>query len=78
MKANDALQDFLKQANQLLPNNDTRAELEKNLKSLAQGMLSKLDIISREEFDAQKAVLLRTRERVEQLEKIIADLEQRK
>lgn len=76
MKANDALQDFLRQANDLLPNNETRAELESNLKSLAQGMLSRLDIVSREEFDAQKAVLLRTRQRVEELEQQLTELEQ--
>lgn len=38
------------------------------VKSLLQGTFNRLDIVSREEFDAQKAVLLRTREKVEALE----------
>ena len=41
-----------------------------------QGALNKLDVVSREEFDAQTAVLHRTRERLEALEKQIAALNQ--
>jgi BMFP domain-containing protein YqiC len=39
--------------------------------------LAKLDLVSREEFDAQARVLARSRELVEQLEKRVADLEGR-
>ena len=37
--------------------------------------LSKLDVVSRDEFDTQQAVLMRTRERLEALEKRVSELE---
>ena len=51
-------------------------DLEKNIHTLLQGALAKLDLVTREEFDAQSQVLLRTREKLEQLEKTITELEQ--
>ena len=51
------------------------ADIEKQLKALVQGALSKLDVVSREEFETQQTVLLRTRERLEALEKRVAELE---
>ena len=45
-----------------------QGEMKEQVKSLLQGTFDRLDIVSREEFDAQKAVLLRTREQVEALE----------
>ncbi|MEH6444934.1 MAG: accessory factor UbiK family protein [Oceanospirillaceae bacterium] len=45
------------------------------LKSLLQNALSKLDLVTRDEFDAQAAVLGRTREKVEALEQRFALLE---
>jgi BMFP domain-containing protein YqiC len=53
-------------------------DIEKNIHTLLQGAFAKLDLVTREEFDAQSQVLLRTREKLEQLEKIVADLETRK
>lgn len=46
------------------------------VKSMLQGTFDRLDIVSREEFDAQKAVLLRTREKVEALEKQLQTLDE--
>ena len=43
-------------------------QLDRNARSLAQSALSKLDVVSRQEFDAQSAVLARTRQRVIELE----------
>jgi BMFP domain-containing protein YqiC len=45
------------------------------LKALLTSALQKVDIVSRDEFDAQAAVLLRTRERLQQLEKQLLELE---
>ena len=45
------------------------------LKPLFESTLRKLNLVSREEFDAQQAVLQRTREKLEALEKKLADLE---
>jgi len=56
--------------------NHFKEDVEKNLHALLQSTLSKLDLVSREEFEVQKAVLAKTRSRLEELEKRIADLEQ--
>jgi BMFP domain-containing protein YqiC len=61
------LQKNLPQISALLP----RRELHLALQSA----LGRLDLVTREEFDAQQAVLARTREKLEQLEKTLADLE---
>ena len=53
----------------------TAADIEKQLKALLQSALSKLDAVSRDEFETQQTVLLRTRERLEALEKRVAELE---
>jgi len=52
-------------------------DVEKNIHTLLQGTLAKLDLVTREEFDTQTQVLLRTREKLEQLEKIIAGMEEK-
>jgi ubiquinone biosynthesis accessory factor UbiK len=60
-----------------LPNNlrGMRDELERNFRAvLAQG-LAKLDLVTREEFEVQEAVLARTREKLEALELKVKDLE---
>ena len=53
-------------------------DLARNLRSGLESALSKLDLVTREEFDIQRAVLVRTREKLERLERRVADLEQRK
>jgi BMFP domain-containing protein YqiC len=52
-----------------------RAEIEAQFKALLQSTFSKLDLVSREEFDSQMAVLARTRSRLEALEAKVAELE---
>ena len=54
---------------------NTIEHLNKNFKSIAQSTLRGLDVVSREEFDAQAAVLQRTRQRLERLEELVAKLE---
>ena len=49
-------------------------QIDNNAKALLRSALSKLDVVSREEFDAQAAVLKRTRKRVELLEDKINQL----
>ncbi|MDQ3511968.1 MAG: accessory factor UbiK family protein [Pseudomonadota bacterium] len=55
--------------------NDVRDELQQNFKSVLQSGLAKLDLVTREEFEVQRAVLLRTREKLDQLQRAVADLE---
>ncbi len=50
-------------------------DLQKNLRSAVEAALSHLDLVTREEFEVQQAVLLRTRENLEQLEAQVAELE---
>ena len=50
-------------------------DIEQNLKAGVTSMLSKLDMVSREEFDVQTEVLARTREKLAQLEARLAELE---
>jgi hypothetical protein len=52
-------------------------DIEKNVKALLQSGLLRLDLVTRQEFDTQSQVLLRTREKVEQLEAKLAELEAR-
>ena len=52
-----------------------REELQQNFKSVLQTGLGKLDLVTREEFDVQRAVLLRTREQLEALQRTVAQLE---
>ena len=51
-----------------------REELQQNFKSVLQAGLGKLDLVTREEFEVQRAVLARTREKLEALEKQLAEL----
>ena len=50
-------------------------DLEKNFKSLLQSGIERLDLVSREEFDVQVAVLARTRAKLEALETRLLELE---
>lgn len=48
---------------------------EEKLRMILESMLQKMDLVSRNEYDIQTEVLKRTRERIEQLEQRISDLE---
>lgn len=50
-------------------------DLERNFRSLLKAGLGKMDLVTREEFDLQVAVLARTREKLEALEARLAELE---
>lgn len=51
-------------------------EAKQNIHSILQSGFAKLDLVTRDEFDAQSAVLQRTREKIEHLEKLTSQLEQ--
>jgi BMFP domain-containing protein YqiC len=52
-----------------------RDELQQNFKSVLQTGLAKLDLVTREEFDVQRAVLLRTRDKLNELQRAVDRLE---
>jgi BMFP domain-containing protein YqiC len=56
---------------------DLQEDVEKNVRSLLTGAFARLDLVTREEFDVQQKVLLRTREKLEALEQQVAELEQK-
>ncbi len=56
---------------------DLGEDFDKKLRSLLQSQLGKLDLVSREEFDIQTQVLLRTREKLMQMEQRVSALEAR-
>ena len=50
-------------------------DLERNFKTLLQAGIERMELVSREEFDLQRAVLERTRAKLEQMETRLGDLE---
>lgn len=52
-------------------------DLEKNMKAVLSSAMTRLDLVTREEFDVQSQVLLRTREKLTELEQRLAAIEDR-
>jgi len=50
-------------------------DVEKNLRALLSSAFSRLDLVTREEFDIQHEVLGRTREKLQQMEVRVAEME---
>ena len=50
-------------------------DIEKNLKAMLTSGLARLDLVTRQEFDVQAEVLRRTRDKLERLEALVAELE---
>jgi BMFP domain-containing protein YqiC len=75
---NSTLEELSKRISSLVPGNvkHMQDDIENNIHSLLQSSLTKMNMVTREEFDIQSAVLQRTREKLEQLEKIVEKLEQ--
>jgi hypothetical protein len=51
------------------------ADLQRNVKALLSQQFAQLDLVTREEFDAQLRVLARTREKLQELERRLAELQ---
>ncbi len=52
-----------------------REDLENNFRAVLSASLNKLDLVTREEFEVQEAVLAKTRAKLEVLEQVVEDLE---
>ena len=72
----DGLSEQLGQLLEGARNSSIDTELEQQIKALLQGTFNRMDLITRDEFDAQSAVLARTRTKLEQLEQQLQQLEQ--
>ena len=72
-----AIDDLARRLSDLVPPGlkDARADLEQNFKATLQAGLGKLDLVTREEFDVQRAVLMRTREKIDALERAVEIME---
>ncbi len=65
-KLNSAIPDSLRNAQQ---------DIEKTIRAGVQGAMQRLDLVSREEFEVQAALLARTREKLDALEERVRELE---
>jgi BMFP domain-containing protein YqiC len=54
-----------------------KEELDRTLRAGVEALLARMDLVTREEFDVQAAVLARTRDKLHQLEQQVAELERR-
>jgi ubiquinone biosynthesis accessory factor UbiK len=57
--------------------NSPAKDVEKNMRANLSALFTKLDLVTREEFDIQAKVLERTREKLTRLESQLADLEKK-
>jgi BMFP domain-containing protein YqiC len=74
-----AIDDLARKLGELVPPGlkEAGADIEKNMKATLQSGLAKLDLVTREEFEVQRAVLLRSREKIDALERAVQGLEAR-
>ncbi len=72
------LDDISNRINDSLPKGlqSLQQDVKNNVRSVLEAALGKLNLVTREEFDVQKAVLARTRAKVETLEAQVKELEQ--
>jgi BMFP domain-containing protein YqiC len=77
MKPHEVLQELQSKISELLKNSPAK-DIERNLKAMLMQGFSKLDLVTHEEFDIQAQVLGRTRQRLEELERRVAELEGRR
>ena len=71
------IEEIAKQLSENMPESlkQFAGEFENKSKQVLQNQLMKLDFVSREEFEVQQHVLLKTREKLEQLQQQVAELE---
>jgi len=71
------LDEMMKKFSELMPENmrNAQEDIEKNMRSVLENGLQKMNLVTREEFDIQTAVLQRTREKVDALEQHVKVME---
>jgi BMFP domain-containing protein YqiC len=74
MRNQDLFEQIQRRIAEVLAQSPAR-DVEANLKAMMAGLFSRLDLVTREEFDVQREVLLRTREKLDQLEARLAQME---
>jgi BMFP domain-containing protein YqiC len=74
MEMNNFFNDLQGRINQAIENSPAK-DIERNVKAMMTQGFSKLDLVTREEFDIQAQVLVKTRAKLEALEARLAELE---
>ena len=74
MNRSNFFNDLQSKIGQVIDNSPAK-DLEKNVKAMLSQGFSRLDLVTREEFEVQKALLASTREKLEALERRVAELE---
>ena len=71
------IDDLARQISETIPAGmkELQGDVTKNIRTLLEGTLAKLDLVTREEFDVQRKVLARSRAKIELLEKQVTELE---
>ena len=74
---NESIEDIARKLTEALPEGlrSVREDLEANFRGVLRGSLAKLDLVTREEFEVQEAVLVKTRAKLDALEARLEDLE---
>ena len=75
MRKSGVLDELVEKLGQALPPGaaELKADFDKNARATMQSALSKMDLVTREEFDIQVALLERTREKLDRLEKLVEE-----
>lgn len=76
MRSASLFEELQKKVSEVLAQSPAK-DLERNLTSMLSAFFSRLDLVTREEFDIQRQVLLRTREKLEALETKLAEFEKK-
>ena len=74
---NNLFDELAKNLSQVLPKgvDDMKSDFERNARAMLQSSLTKMDLVTREEFDIQAQLLQKSLQRVEELENRLAELE---
>ena len=74
---NESIENIARKLAEAVPQGlkSVREDLESNFRSVLSASLTKLDLVTREEFEVQEAVLAKTRDKLEALEARLAELE---
>ncbi len=75
--SNESIENLVKKLADAVPQGlkSVREDLEQNFRSVLQSGLSKLDLVTREEFEVQEAVLAKTRQKLDMLEAKLKEME---
>lgn len=75
--ANESIEDIARKLAETVPEGlrAVREDLENNFRSVLRASLARLDLVTRDEFEVQEAVLAKTREKLERLEARLAEID---